>query len=98
MTSKTTFAALSVLAAITAGAAIAGIATAFLQPTEASAGIFDSLATADWKTVTSTRYKIDAYGYDVRAYEWTPETAPQTTCVMAFSESGPVGMQCFDKK
>lgn len=42
-------------------------------------------------------YRVETKGLDVRIYEWTPATAPHQTCIMAFGQTNPVGMQCFAK-
>lgn len=64
----------------------------------AHAGFFDSLVTSDWETKSTEKYTIDVHGFDLRAYEWTPTTAPNTTCIVTFSQAGPVGMQCVPRK
>ena len=66
--------------------------------TTASAGLFDSLATSDWETKKSDNYKLDAYGFDLRVYEWTPKGNPNVTCITAFGEKGSVGLQCFENE
>ena len=40
-------------------------------------------------------YRLPTKGWDTRVYEWTPKGNPDVTCIAQFSESGPVGMQCF---
>jgi len=42
-------------------------------------------------------YRVETKGLDVRVYEWTPATAPHMTCVMAWGQTHPAGMQCFPK-
>jgi hypothetical protein len=42
-------------------------------------------------------YRVETKGLDVRVYEWTPETAPHMTCIMAWGTDHPAGMQCFEK-
>lgn len=78
------------------------IATAALlvSASTASAGLFDSLATSDWPTKSSKAYKVEAYGFDFRVYEWVSENDPNTICTVAIGNSSNapyMGMQCFKK-
>lgn len=70
-----------------------------LSPVAASAGLFDSINTSGWPTIGTKNFKLEAYGYDLRAYEWVSPTDPSQVCVAVFtgSGSGPVGMQCWEK-
>lgn len=77
---------------------IATIALGVITATSANAGLFDSVTTSGWDTKQSEKYKLEAYGYDLRVYEWTPKGNPDVTCITAFSEKGPVGLQCFETK
>lgn len=74
-----------------------GIWAASIEPAEA--GLFDSISTSSWRTIQSDKFKIDAYGYDVRAYEWVSPNDPTQICVMTFAGSGKgaIGMQCWEK-
>jgi hypothetical protein len=67
-----------------------------LLTTPANAGVFDSLMTGDMETVVSEAYKVEAYGYDMRVYEWHPKSAPNMTCITGFSEKANIGLQCFE--
>ena len=78
--------------AVTTLAVVAVIAAGSAQ-----AGLFSSFATGDWPTLDSTPGLIDAYGFDLRTYEWTPQTAPHMTCVTIYSDGGGGGLQCFLK-
>jgi hypothetical protein len=50
------------------------------------------VTTSNWDTVESSRYKLDAYGYDARVYEWIPLDNPGMRCVfVASNESSGVG-------
>lgn len=72
----------------------------YLSPDPAQAGIFDSVMTKDWPTKDSIKFKVDAYGFDIRVYEWVTESDPNTVCTVAIgnSDSSPyMGMQCFKK-
>lgn len=73
-------------------------AVAATLATTASAGLFDSMVTSDWETKESDNYKLDAYGFDLRVYEWTPNGNPNMTCITAFGEKGSVGLQCFENE
>jgi len=77
---------------------IATIALGVITATSANAGIFGSVATIDWETKKSDKYKLEAYGFDLRVYEWNPKGNPDVTCITAFGEKGPIGMQCFETK
>lgn len=79
-------------------ATIATIALGVITATSANAGLFDSAATSGWDTKKSDKYKLEAYGFDLRVYEWTPKGNPDVTCITAFGEKGPVGLQCFETK
>jgi len=60
----------------------------------AYAGLFDSAMTSSWDTVQSNHYKLEAYGYDARVYEWTPLDNPNVRCVfIASNESS--GASCY---
>jgi hypothetical protein len=64
--------------------------------TSAQAGLFSSWATGDWPTQESNAYKVEAYGFDFRVYEWRSTENPDTVCTASFTDSGAIGMQCFD--
>lgn len=69
-------------------------------------GVFDSLTgnmetvenlmTGNMETVEREAYKIDAYGYDFRIYEWHPKNAPNMTCITGFREKANIGLHCFE--
>jgi len=66
----------------------------------AEAGIFDSIATSDWPVKQSKAFKVEAYGFDFRVYEWQTESDPNTFCTVAIgnSNSSPyMGLNCFQK-
>ena len=63
--------------------------------TTAQAGFFSSWATGDWPTQESTAYKVEAYGFDFRVYEWRSTESPNTICTASFTDTGAIGMQCF---
>ena len=67
---------------------------------QANAGIFDSLATSNWPVKQSKAFKVEAYGFDFRVYEWQTESDPNTFCTVAIgsSTSSPyMGLNCFQK-
>jgi hypothetical protein len=67
-------------------------AVSLVTTSTAHAGLFDSAMTSNWDTVESSRYKLDAYGYDARVYEWIPLDNPGMRCVfVASNESSGVG-------
>ena len=61
----------------------------------AQAGLFDSAMTSGWDSVESKRYKLEAYGYDARVYEWTPLENPNTRCVFVASNESS-GVSCYE--
>ena len=63
----------------------------------ANAGLLSSVATSDWPSKPTKRYKLDVYGYDARAYEF--ETDNGMKCVMVFPGGSAVGwqMECLPK-
>lgn len=64
---------------------------------ESKAGLWDSLMTGDWEEkAVDSYYNLSVYGFDARAYEWTPNSNPNMTCVfIASNENSGVG--CFKK-
>lgn len=73
-------------------AAIIGL-TAVIALSSAPAQAF--LGTINWPKIEPDQaYKVEAYGTDVRVYEWQSQVTPGKACVMAFSNSGPVGLDC----
>ena len=63
----------------------------------ANAGLFDSVATSDWPTKDTKKYKLSMYGFDARAYEF--ETNNGMVCVAVYSGGEQKGfqMQCVKK-
>lgn len=61
----------------------------------ANAGIVGALMTSDWAEKPTKRYKLDVYGYDARAYEFTTDNGMK--CVMVFPGGSATGfqMQCL---
>jgi hypothetical protein len=77
------------------GSAVTFALVGILAATSAQAGLFSSWATGDWPTEESNAFKVEAYGFDFRVYEWVSPTNPNITCSAGFIESGPIGYQCF---
>ena len=48
----------------------------------------------DQQKQTSTGYKVEARGWDVRVYEWNMTNAPNVSCVAMFSNAGNAGLEC----
>ena len=65
-----------------------------LLTTTANAGVFDSVMTSDWETVESAHYKLNAYGFDARVYEWMPLANPDVRCVFVASNKSS-GVACY---
>jgi hypothetical protein len=66
-----------------------------IAATSAQAGLFSSWSTGDWPTEESNAFKVEAYGFDFRVYEWASPTNPDITCSASFTDSGAIGYQCF---
>ncbi len=64
----------------------------------AFAGLVDSVATSGWPTKQVKKYKIEMYGYDARAYEFTTDNG--MACIAVYSGGGQGGfqMQCIPTK
>lgn len=72
---------------------VLGIVTSIaVAATMSQAGLFSSMVTSDWETKESKRYLVEAYGFDVRAYDW--ERSDGMLCTAMFTDSGPVGLDC----
>lgn len=79
---------------------ILGAGYAALTSGQANAGLFDSIATSNWPVKQSKAFKVEAYGFDFRVYEWQTEHDPNTYCTVAIgnSSSAPyMGLNCFQK-
>ena len=83
---------------VVASAILAG-GYALFASNQANAGIFDSLATGNWPVKESTAFKVEAYGFDFRVYEWQTESDPNTFCTVAIGNSTApyMGLNCFQK-
>lgn len=67
-----------------------------LFSTQASAGLFGSITSSGWPTKETKKYKIEAYGFDVRIYEWTPEENSNVRCVFAAGNENSTGVACYE--
>ena len=74
----------------------ATMAVTLLIATSAQANFFSSFSTSDWPTKESSAFKVESYGYDFRVYEWQSEANPNVTCTAGFTDTGAIGMQCFE--
>ena len=43
-------------------------------------------------------YQMEAAGWDVRVYEFTPVANENVTCIFISGSNGPFGFQCFEKE
>lgn len=64
----------------------------------ANAGLVDSVATAGWETKPTKRYKLEMYGFDARAYEFTSENGLKCVAVYSGGSQGGFQMQCISAK
>lgn len=70
----------------------------FVITNDAHAGLvgnaIDSAATSNWKTKETTKYKLNMYGFDARAYEFVTDNGMK--CVAVFPGGSAQGwqMQC----
>lgn len=81
-------------------AAIIGSGYAVFSANQARAGLFDQIMTADWPSKESKAFKVEAYGFDFRVYEWQTENDPNTFCTVAIgnADQAPyMGLHCFKK-
>lgn len=71
--------------------------TLILLSTQSHAGLVSSVATADWPTKPTSKYKLAMYGFDARAYEFTTDNGMR--CVAVFPGGSAVGwqLQCLPK-
>lgn len=63
------------------------------------AGLFDQIATRNWPSKESEAYKVEAYGFDFRVYEWKTSSNPNVSCTVAIgnTDSAPyMGLDCFE--
>lgn len=62
------------------------------------AGLFGTMAASDWPVKkVSGKYKLETYGYDARAYEWTPKHNKKVSCVLIAGSSSSTGVACYPK-
>lgn len=86
-----------IILGVVGGIAVGGLlATA----TVSQAGVWDAIATSGWPTQKSEAFKVEAYGFDFRVYEWNSKTDPNTICTVAIGnvkQSPYMGLNCFHK-
>lgn len=66
----------------------------------AQAGLWDQIATYNWPSKESKAFKVEAYGFDFRVYEWQTENDPNTFCTVAIGNTDVapyMGLDCFQK-
>lgn len=63
----------------------------------ANAGLFDSLATGNWETKPTKRYKLEMYGFDARVYEFDTDNGMSCVAVYSGGEQAGFQMQCRNK-
>ena len=71
-----------------------------LSVASAQAGLFDQIMTSDWPSKPSEAYKVEAYGFDFRVYEWQTSSDSNTFCTVAIgnADQAPyMGLDCFQK-
>lgn len=74
------------------GFVIGVVSCVAVAATVAQAGLFSSGVTSGWPTAKSEKYKVEAYGFDIRTYDW--ERTDGKLCTAMFTDSGPVGLDC----
>ena len=68
-------------------------------PLTANAGLLDSVMTSNFPTKqTTSKYKLDVYGYDVRIYEWQPQENKNIRCVFIAGNKNSSGVSCYKIK
>lgn len=83
----------TIIGGIAAFSVAAALGFAASNPALAQNWLGAAIGTANWPTVESEAYKVEAFGSDLRVYEW--QTKSGATCVAATAEKGPFGIQCF---
>lgn len=64
----------------------------------ASAGLFDSIATSGWPdALWSNAFKVDAFGSDIRVYQFRSIDEPDVLCTMGFGQALGGGISCVIK-
>lgn len=61
----------------------------------AHAGVWDSVATSDWPSKPTKKYKLDMYGFDARAYEFTTDNGMRCVIVFPGGSAGGSQLQCL---
>jgi hypothetical protein len=77
-----------------AGVFLLAMSITLLISPQTHAGLFTSAMTSSWDTIDSKYYKLDAYGFDARVYEWTPLGNPNMRCVFVASNKSS-GVGCY---
>lgn len=77
--------------------AVGALFVAVLMMQDAHAGLFGSAMTSDWKTKETTKYKLDMYGFDARAYEFDTDNGMQCVAVFPGGEARGWQMNCIKK-
>jgi len=74
------------------------IATLAAAQATAHASLWDSAATGNWPTKPTKKYKLEMYGYNARAYEFTTDHGLK--CVAVFPGGSAQGwqLQCVEAK
>lgn len=68
-------------------------AAAALIASASTAGAFFHFA---WETQLSHQFKVEAYGWDLRVYEWQSKSDPLMACSAVYTDGGPAGYQCWN--
>lgn len=86
--------------AIITGSSLAVIAALVFATSEpAQADLWTALKNSSLpKGEATAGYTVPTTGLDVRVFEFTPKANSNITCVMAFGQTNPVGLQCFEKE
>ena len=68
-----------------------------LSATPANADLFAALATGNWAQAKEVyNFKVEAYGSDLRVYQYTSEANPNLVCTTVFANAGPAGTSCVN--
>ena len=63
----------------------------------AHAGLFSSLATSNWETRSTEKYKLDMHGFDARVYEFDTKNGMKCVAVYSGGEQAGFQMECIGK-
>lgn len=67
---------------------------AVIVGTASQAGIYNWATTNGWPTVSTEHFLVEAKGYDMRGYIFTPQGMSDVTCIFVVGNT-PSGLSCL---